>query len=419
MKPANGDILAEEARRSWLGLLQECRKKLQLEASRFSLDLCLAKVLDASLSVNMESDVEQFLGKYHFSETNLATLGVLGWLGLIRDGKRRLEQFGEGVGKLRKKKPDSFGISYLDCGRLLMGFALGIGTLGKAGSGEFMDLKEWIKSSLESFLKRKPANVKWQLLTQWTLGALESRIELRGQEIADTLVRAEPSDPSSCVSMLWAIERSLHDPAVHGEAIAKRKCDLIGRLPLLDMNAVDVLDCAMLEDAIVRLSAESARFLPERGMDYLVSVLTRFPQCLRKEKKNLQDEDDVQRVLWVMLRSQFDDLVDEEYLRRFGLKNYRLDIGIRSLRTIVEAKFVRPRADLGKLQDELLADIQGYLKSTDEFDKLILFIYDCSRRLHLDTQFVRDLEKIEGVQKVVIIQEVQLEKPAGKAKAGG
>jgi hypothetical protein len=42
--------------------------------------------------------------------------------------------------------------------------------------------------------------------------------------------------------------------------------------------------------------------------------------------------------------------------------------------------------------------------------KLHMFIYDCSRRLATNTQFVSDLERVEGVAKVIVVPEVQIEK---------
>jgi hypothetical protein len=359
VKKLESDVLLEGSRASWVALLRECREAMHKEG--FSLDGCLARAMaERPVDESFHKEADVFGRKYQFSETNIATLGVVRWLDLSQGRDAASQAFQAGIEQLRRKKPQAFGINYLESGRLLLGIALGVA----AARPRDADAVSWARGNLDSFLKKRPDETKWQILGRWAKSLLDGA---NACDIHDLLSRSSAAQGAELVSLLWAIERAPSD-----DHLTQLRCDLIGRLASLDTSDLDLMDYGMLEAVTERLAAQGARLLPVRNMEFLLGVLERFPQCVKREKHNLKDEDDVQRVLWTMLRSHFDDIVDEEYLRRFGLKNYKLDIGVRSLRTIVEAKFVRPKADLGKMQDELLADVHGYLKSTTEFDKLVM-----------------------------------------------
>jgi hypothetical protein len=405
------DILLREVGRTWAALLSECREKIQAEG--FSLDGCLAKTILGSLDDAFRRDAGRFLDRYEFTETNLATLGVVRWLGAANGRKTGATDFSTGVEQLSRKKPPASGISYLESLRLLLGLAL-----GAAADPVTEQTVAWAKSLLKSFMDRRPGDARAQVFGRWAMCKL-GETEPDWKRMSTMLSSSGGAEGSEAVAALWAMERLIPAGSLTA-SMMERKGEWIGKLCSLDTRGLDVLDCAMLADVLDRLCAEGARLLPVRDVEYLIRVLRRFPQCLKRERENLRNEDDVQRVLWTMLRAHFDDLVDEEYLRRFGLKNYRLDIGVRSLRTIVEAKYVRPGEGLGKFQDQVLADVQGYLKSTEEFDKLVVLIYDCSHKLSVNTQFVTDMKRVSGIEDVIVVPSVDLggRRASGKRKSG-
>jgi len=59
------------------------------------------------------------------------------------------------------------------------------------------------------------------------------------------------------------------------------------------------------------------------------------------------------------------------------IKSFEPDTGIRSLRTLVEYKFIKTAEDGKKILDQILADIGGY--QTDDYDKFIFVIYETKR----------------------------------------
>ncbi len=153
-------------------------------------------------------------------------------------------------------------------------------------------------------------------------------------------------------------------------------------------------------------STHSAEMRQKR--EDLVRILTAFPACLKREPADLRDEADVQRVLWTMLRSHYEDLVDEGYLKKTGTKHYRYDFAIRKLRTIVEVKYVRASMSLSALQDQLFADARGYFVHSSEFNIVIFFIYDAASRLADNYSLREGLLLLPEVFEVIVVPYARL-----------
>jgi hypothetical protein len=95
--------------------------------------------------------------------------------------------------------------------------------------------------------------------------------------------------------------------------------------------------------------------------------------------------------------------VDEETLPKFGHSSYKPDFGIPSLRLLVEIKYARKKEDFKLIEKEIMQDAVGYLAGTQQYEKIIVFIYDasCSVQEHNITR--RDLIKIKGIEDVIIV----------------
>lgn len=59
------------------------------------------------------------------------------------------------------------------------------------------------------------------------------------------------------------------------------------------------------------------------------------------------------------------------------IKSFEADTGVRSLRTLIEYKFIKTAEDGKKILDQILADIGGY--QTDDYDKFVFVIYETNR----------------------------------------
>jgi hypothetical protein len=135
----------------------------------------------------------------------------------------------------------------------------------------------------------------------------------------------------------------------------------------------------------------------------VVETVSRFRECCQYVRDAPQDERAVQDLLWIMLRARFDRVERDEVLPALGVKNYKPDFGLPDVGTLIEAKFVSSDSVIGRIQDELLADVPGYLKNSPRYSSLIAFIYDAAHRLRDDRKLVEGLKGIEGISDVIVI----------------
>jgi len=113
-------------------------------------------------------------------------------------------------------------------------------------------------------------------------------------------------------------------------------------------------------------------------------------------------EREVQDILWLILRSYFPDVVDEDTLPKLGHSTYKADFGIGSLKLISEAKFATSKDDFKKIEKEVQEDCIPYLRDL-RYESLIIFIYDNSASVQEHDITRRALLEIPGVVDVVIV----------------
>jgi hypothetical protein len=91
----------------------------------------------------------------------------------------------------------------------------------------------------------------------------------------------------------------------------------------------------------------------------------------------------------------------EEMLPRFGAKSYRPDFGIPDLQMLIEVKFIGASTNLAAIQEEILADVPGYL-TDGRFIGIIELVYDHAHKLR-DPRIVEDLRKVDGIVEVLVV----------------
>ncbi len=113
----------------------------------------------------------------------------------------------------------------------------------------------------------------------------------------------------------------------------------------------------------------------------------------------------VQNLLWTLLRPVFLDLVDEQSLPKVGHKTPRYDLGVPSLGTIIEVKYMRMAGSgaCRKITEEIAADRSLYLSRTTGYSKLIAFIWDDCRQTEEYQTLKAGLEGMEGIDRVIIL----------------
>jgi hypothetical protein len=117
----------------------------------------------------------------------------------------------------------------------------------------------------------------------------------------------------------------------------------------------------------------------------------------------VENEYHVQNLLWLLLAPLFPDLIDEDSTPKVGPVQPRADIGVPSLRLIVEAKFMRADDPPKKMVEQIAQDAGLYLVPGSRYDKLIPFIWDDSRRTEHHEEMIRGLRQITGVVDAVIV----------------
>ncbi len=118
---------------------------------------------------------------------------------------------------------------------------------------------------------------------------------------------------------------------------------------------------------------------------------------------NMDNEYHVQNLLWMILAPLFPDLTDEEYTIQLGSKNPRADIGIPSLRLIVEAKFMRDSASPKEMIEQIAQDASLYLVPGSRYSEIIAFIWDDAARTNQHDEMVRAMKQIDGVFNAVVV----------------
>jgi hypothetical protein len=198
---------------------------------------------------------------------------------------------------------------------------------------------------------------------------------------------------------------------------------------------------ALLLDAVTSIITSSVDHLV-RDRSQVGVVLRRFPAAMRRwrwDPDTLQrpirwevtSEREVQDILWIMLRSVFDDdVIDEETLPKFGLNSYRADFGLPRLGVLIEVKYARQAEDFKKIEQEVMIDSVAYLKKTDRYREIVVFIYDASGSVQYYDTTRRTLLDLENVTDVIIVsspgmlpkasrQSQSRDRRRGRAKATG
>lgn len=152
--------------------------------------------------------------------------------------------------------------------------------------------------------------------------------------------------------------------------------------------------------------------------EQVVGILQRIPAAMRRWRWDAEEgarreavrwqidnEYHVQDLLWVTLSPLFPDLEDEECLPSVGHKHPRYDLGIPSIHTIIEVKFIRkgtPRA-FAQLTEEIAADHSLYRRAGSNYDKIIVFVWDDSRSTEQHDELRQGMKQMSGIVDVVVV----------------
>jgi hypothetical protein len=255
---------------------------------------------------------------------------------------------------------------------------------GGQGLGEW---QEWLLAIVTG-----NSGLNWPVKAADELDAAEVRVALRSKGIAlhgaaDSAQKDEhavlqhiPSDDSGGLSASRA-------------ALRLAALDWIRRQrPVVDLRAVSSSDVGHL---LNRLSTGLKKWTWEEK--------PRTRAATDARKWHIENEYHVQNALWLLLAPIFPDLIDEDSTPKVGQLQPRADIGIPSLRLIVEAKFMRANDSPKDMIKQIAEDASLYLVASSRYDGLIPFIWDDSRRTECHEEMIRGLRQISGVVDSIVI----------------
>jgi hypothetical protein len=278
-------------------------------------------------------------------------------------------------------------------GVVLLGLALGLSTLAKGGPAP-----EWFSKLLAEAHKRLGQ-------TPWHVGLVNISRGLFGARI----------DPVETPIDLKIASASRMAAPIAAEDL-EAAWTLVTGLTHEDGPSRDAARVAVVNTALSRLSTLSASGLTPESLAEVLKGVQRSMRLWTWEASSrtgkaearqwhIDHEYHVQNLLWAILSPLIPDLEEELNLPALGQKTPRADLGVPSLRTIIEAKFIRDRgrAAFRKIIDEIGSDASLYLTANSPYDHLIPFIWDDHAQTEEHAELLSGLRQIKGVVDAIII----------------
>ena len=157
-------------------------------------------------------------------------------------------------------------------------------------------------------------------------------------------------------------------------------------IALLSVTAgtdIDVQLQILLED--IESTLLSIKYVNKSADEVIRDILNNFSNAIQKIIKNrrkghpnfvVEDEYDVQDILYVILKSVFPNLRDEDAIGKVGAKTTKIDLIIREEKILVEVKMIKAK-DLNETHfiEQLKTDFESY-HECKWLKKLFCFVYD-------------------------------------------
>lgn len=167
---------------------------------------------------------------------------------------------------------------------------------------------------------------------------------------------------------------------------------------------IDVQLQILLED--IESALLNIRYINKSADELVKGILNNFSNAIQKIIKNrrkdhpdfkIEDEYDVQDILYVILKSVFPSLRDEDAIAKVGAKTTKIDLIIRDERILVEVKMIKEKdSNETNFIEQLKVDFESY-HECKWLRKLFCFVYDPHKKTR-DISNFNDLngERIKG-----------------------
>ena len=146
---------------------------------------------------------------------------------------------------------------------------------------------------------------------------------------------------------------------------------------------LDIHTLLLLEDIENQLL--EVKFISKNPEQVLRDIFYNFPNAVQKIIKNrrkghpdfeINDEYDLQDILYVIIKSIFPKMRDEEVTPKQGIKSSRIDFILKEEKILIEVKMMKKNDSNEKdFIEQLKIDIESY-HTSEWLDKLYCFVYD-------------------------------------------
>jgi REase_DpnII-MboI len=173
---------------------------------------------------------------------------------------------------------------------------------------------------------------------------------------------------------------------------------------VLSAGEIDVQLQILLED--ISRALLQIKLINKTAEEVIRDALNNFSNAIRKISSNrrkghpefkIEDEYDVQDILYVILKTIFPNLKDEDAIPKVGAKSTKIDLIIREERILIEVKMMKENdGNETHFIEQLKADFESYYQCK-WLRKLFCFVYDPYKRTR-DTSNFNDLngERTKG-----------------------
>lgn len=353
---------------------------------------------DARIGVEWQVGCTQAWMDTEFKPTNLDNVAALGYFLWTQPTSKFTPQLLDGLGRMRER--DAFKGEHLSLARnptRLLGIILGSLALGDAA----LETLNWCRDVLEK-MRQKGLTGFDPLVPYLYFRALGTKMPA-----------AHPSGASlfELAFTDWVIRHQMHQNEPSLQQLQDDRQSILFQAAT-DLRFESASQAAFIWSGVTSIlfHALGAASLQPR---HVAAILRNFEAAMKRwrwDGDELQkpvrwavtQEREVQDILWLILRSYFTDVVDEDALPKLGHSTYKADFGIGSLKLIIEAKFATSKDDFKKIEKEVQEDCIPYLRDL-RYESLVVFIYDDSASVQEHDTTRQALLEIPGVVDVVIV----------------
>lgn len=352
---------------------------------------------DVRLAVNWNVHCDEKWLEDSYDPANISAVAILSYTIHALDKREWAGKLAEGL-KRASSRDISFSNSFspIHDPSVIVGLVLGSKFLQESNP-EFIN---WISTIIKKLKSEKPILSKDAgfLYSLHLLNALEKNLYVDGESLL----------PQMAFYDLLLRKDNSYSINIHREDLKKRILEKSLSEPLDNMYSYHyALIWQSIKDSVSGLASLSIN-----DVSGVIHVLNQFESAMKRWRYdtddlknpvrwNISSEREVQDILWLVLRSYWTDVKDEEAMPKFGHSTYNVDFAIPSLGLLIEVKYARKATDFKQLEKEILEDLIPYLNST--YDKIIVFIYDASSSVQHHGETRQALCSVDGISDVIIV----------------